>query len=1405
MRWLAATTLCLCASACGDDATSRPDVDAAADIVPADTTTATAETTDDALEVADDALDDDGDAAPDATDDGVDDDTIVPEVHDADAAGSCGDGAPDPGEACDDGDDDDLDGCDRDCRVTRVVRRPAPGEVVVSELMVDPAFAGDRHGEWLELVSVASDEINLSGCELRDDGTDRVALTPEGGLALLPSDLIVLGVDGDDDTNGGVSVDLVYLTMLLDDVADEVVLACDGVEIDRVAWTPFAWPIVAGRALALDPSRLASPARAEPASWCLAERPYGEGDRGTPGLPNPSCPQLDDAVDDCRLLPATVTTITGFAGAATEVRLEVLEAGVPDATQGVDPSPSLLVEVGWGPADAPPTGLAWTWTRATADATIAAATGADGYRGTIVAPEIGTFAALGRASRNGGEDWRLCGRGGAAPAIAAALVVLPSPCGPESCVAPDQATCADDGVTVAGLEPIGTCTPIDASAFSCTYEPRTTDCGALDRVCTDGACQGTPRRPARGEVLVSELMLEPTAGPSGQWVELESQVDEPLMLTGCALEASADEVVQPFSLGAPTVLGRRGRVVIGASRDLADNGGALVDRAWGEAVLLVPDGGRVALICEGAAIDEVAWEAPAWSIVEGSSLALSPFRKDLDDNDLAGSWCRGQASYGQGDRGSPGAPNPNCPGDVVPVEACSLLGPTSLAPPAGTRAGVPVRVIARSVTNKTRKTDVNERLVVELGFGARGAAPQTIVEWTRARPDLAWTVPPNQGVDPDEDRYLGEPRVPAPGAWDLWARATADGGNTWVVCDRAGIVGPGAAGAPIVVDPVASACEPDPCIAAPAPVCDGDVVVRHALPATCSLDEEAAVCAFVEDPAPSCATLGAICEDGACARFPRTPGVGEVVVSELMIVPASGALGEWIELYNPTDEPMDLTGCALRSGPAESWALPSPPMPLLWVIAPGSTMVLARSLSPSVNGGVDARAAWSGVALANDADWIQLACGEVVVDTVAWDRGDGWSVPTHRALQLSGARLDTQANDFAASFCAPAVATPGVVNLACPSGDDLVEACAVIMPATAEVLALDTLEGALDLHDAGVTDVRPEPDPAYGTIVELGFGPLDEPPIGSFDWTWAEASADPDHVDPVVDRWRATLVPAQPGDFVVAARVSLDGGATWTLCDRGGLGDGFAPDVALTVTASPCAPNPCTSAATPTCSGGTLTADAHPGACAVVDDQAVCSWSSITFGCGPYGGCNTAGTCNAAPATPSLPGQLVITEVMRDSTLPAPDMGEWIELTNVSAAPLDLRGCELTDGLGESVAITSPLPQVVPAGGWAVFAQATHRDDNGGVQPTSGPVRSLAGMALGNVADTVIVRCAGVEIDRVTWGLAWPGSTGVAMQLSRPKSNATDNDLPANWCAATVPYALSGNKGSPGLDNLSCP
>jgi hypothetical protein len=167
-------------------------------------------------------------------------------------------------------------------------RPPRAGEVVIDEVLVDPA-SNDLGHEWLEIVNVTGDTLDLATLHLSDDVTDAAV---DGGL-LSPGQRLVLGQSVDRAHNGDAPVDLAYGTRLsLNNGADRIALclgACaDGLELDVFAWTVAWGDAYVGHAIVLSAG-----------ATCAAQDAYGTGGNfGTPGRPNPPCPSgLDGGVD----------------------------------------------------------------------------------------------------------------------------------------------------------------------------------------------------------------------------------------------------------------------------------------------------------------------------------------------------------------------------------------------------------------------------------------------------------------------------------------------------------------------------------------------------------------------------------------------------------------------------------------------------------------------------------------------------------------------------------------------------------------------------------------------------------------------------------------------------------------------------------------------------------------------------------------------------------------------------------------------------------------------------------------------------------------------------------------------------------------------------------------------------
>ncbi len=168
------------------------------------------------------------------------------------------------------------------------------GDLVFSELNVNPILVADELGEWVELYNTSSTPIQIQGYAFHDLDFDSYTIV---GSAIVPgTDYVVLCASTDPVLNGGVSCDVGFArgsggpgSMALGNDGDEVVLSRpDGLTIDEVVYDG-SW-FTSGAATGLDPARLDSDNNDDETMWCDQVTPFGTSNEyGTPGVANDPC------------------------------------------------------------------------------------------------------------------------------------------------------------------------------------------------------------------------------------------------------------------------------------------------------------------------------------------------------------------------------------------------------------------------------------------------------------------------------------------------------------------------------------------------------------------------------------------------------------------------------------------------------------------------------------------------------------------------------------------------------------------------------------------------------------------------------------------------------------------------------------------------------------------------------------------------------------------------------------------------------------------------------------------------------------------------------------------------------------------------------------------------------------
>ncbi|MDH5672953.1 MAG: lamin tail domain-containing protein [Myxococcales bacterium] len=165
-------------------------------------------------------------------------------------------------------------------------RPSAPGHLLITELMPNPAAVADTAGEWIELYNPGAEALDVAGCLLDDGGSTRRPL-PAGTTIDAGAHFLLARSE-----QCPVPPDLV-ISFSLGNSADRVAIFCDGIEIDAVAYGE-GFPLSPGVSMSLDPDAYDAVDNDFGQAYCPGRFAYAI-DLGTPGEPNPSCDTDADA------------------------------------------------------------------------------------------------------------------------------------------------------------------------------------------------------------------------------------------------------------------------------------------------------------------------------------------------------------------------------------------------------------------------------------------------------------------------------------------------------------------------------------------------------------------------------------------------------------------------------------------------------------------------------------------------------------------------------------------------------------------------------------------------------------------------------------------------------------------------------------------------------------------------------------------------------------------------------------------------------------------------------------------------------------------------------------------------------------------------------------------------------
>ncbi len=287
---------------------------------------------------------------------------------------------------------------------------PGPGEIIITEIMQNPAGDDATVGEWFEVRNPSgSVTYQLGGCVV-EGAMPTESFTIAGSLTIPPNGILTFS----NVAAPGFTPSYVWSGFTLTNGADAVRIYCDGTLVDEVAYdggTEFPDPDGASMSLS---AGLDDVANDSGANWCtalVASPGYTGGNLGSPGETNPACP-MGYSIDFCRL--QFPTTIDDVEGTAVTVYGRLYIAGLTDQSTANNLAPNVIAAVGYGPDGSDPALGGWTWTSAVPnpgwDGAVAGEPNNDEYQASMTIPSSAgsPYDYAYRFSGDGGGNWTYC-------------------------------------------------------------------------------------------------------------------------------------------------------------------------------------------------------------------------------------------------------------------------------------------------------------------------------------------------------------------------------------------------------------------------------------------------------------------------------------------------------------------------------------------------------------------------------------------------------------------------------------------------------------------------------------------------------------------------------------------------------------------------------------------------------------------------------------------------------------------------------------------------------------------------------------------------------------------------------------------------------------------------------------
>lgn len=554
-----------------------------------------------------------------------------------------------------------------------------------------------------------------------------------------------------------------------------------------------------------------------------------------------------------------------------------------------------------------------------------------------------------------------------------------------------------------------------------------------------GSCNNSNGAPTScellpGDLVITEIMADPEGTDDGnEWFELFNLTTAEVSLAGLTLEVVSGRGSKVFlvrATGAPTIAAK-GYLAVGDGVAGANG----IGYSYGTALGSLPnEAGTIIARCGTTEIDRVDYGAGAagpGAPSAGKALQLTGTQTpEYHANDVAASWCNATEPMADGKNlGTPGAQNTPCASSGCD-DGMGGFRPLRL-PQLGEL--VLTEILSDSPGNEDHNKEWIEvfnttsspidLLGVEVVYGAACQTATTITGGGCITVPATGYVVLAGNVDPGLNGGV---------------IATASFGGSGLINDD-GCVGLRVKTSGLVVDQASYGKATDGHAFALDPN-KLDSVLNDDQANWCQAGTPYGAAGGYGSPGqqnPVCGTSG--CDDGMGGTRPaRVPAAGELVITEVMANSpgTEDHKKEWIEVYNPTAEAIDLLGVQVLFGATCQSAADVVGTGCITVPAAGY-VVLAGSSDAALNGGLPAvLATFAGAGLINDPGCVAL---RVTASQVEVDRVTYGATTDGKAFSLDPSKLTAADNDLAANWCVATLAygtaggygTPGQVGPAC--------------------------------------------------------------------------------------------------------------------------------------------------------------------------------------------------------------------------------------------------------------------------------------------------------------------------------------------------------------------------------------